>query len=144
MKKEKRKPKGRGGWRPNSGRPRKEFSEQQWEIMNALGEKFCTLEEISAFFYVNPNTLQARIAEKYEMTFDQWSKMRRYRGNVSLRCKAYAMATDKKKDNPYMLTFLMKNHLGMQDNPNSSEEKKTNNFTINLAYDPENIELENE
>ena len=92
------------------GRPRKEFSVEQFERMCEIQ---CTKEEIAAVFGFSEDTLERRIKEVYGDTFAVVFAQKREGGKESLRRAQWNTAI--KKENPIMQIFLGKNLLGQKD-----------------------------
>lgn len=72
------------------GRPRKEFSKEQFEYLCALQ---CTESEICSFFKVTSNTLVDRVKEWYDgKTFSEVRPLLAEAGKVSLRRAQFRLA----------------------------------------------------
>ena len=111
------------------GRPKKEIDKKAFESLCGIQ---CTVEEISAFFGVCEDTLNAWCKENYKdedgkgMTFSAVFKQKRQVGKISLRRSGFQMA----QKNPAVHIFYAKNHLGMTDkvetefNPESLKKAK--------------------
>lgn len=98
-----RKPTGK----PN-GRPRIQIDQKQFEKLCGIQ---CTCEEISDFFGVDEDTLNAWCKRTYGHTFSVVFKQKRGLGKISLRRRGFEMALTV----PSVHIFYAKNHLGMTD-----------------------------
>ena len=78
----------------------------------------CTLEEVCDFFDVNDKTLNSWCKSNYGTTFYEVFKVKRSRGQLSLRRTQWKLA----EKNPSMAIFLGKQYLKQKDNV--EEEKK--------------------
>jgi len=91
------------------GRPKKEFSIEQFEKLCALQ---CTELEICAWFSICEDTLNSRCKENYEgQTFSDVSKLKRKAGLISLRRNQWKLA----ENNAAMAIWLGKQHLNQRD-----------------------------
>lgn len=71
----------------------------------------CTLMEICDFFEVEDDTLNAWCKKTYGTTFSEVFKVKRGKGQISLRRMQWKLA----EKNPSMAIFLGKNYLGQKD-----------------------------
>ena len=92
------------------GRPRKEFSAEQFEKLCHIQ---CTKEEIAAFFGFSEDTLERRVREIYDETFAVVFAEKREGGRESLRRAQWKNAIE--GNNPIMQIFLGKIVLGQKD-----------------------------
>lgn len=90
------------------GRKYKEIDKKQFENLCALQ---CTLEEISGFFEVDEDTLNAWCKREYNCTFSDAFKQKREKGKISLRRYQFQQA----EKNPTMAIWLGKNYLDQTD-----------------------------
>jgi hypothetical protein len=90
------------------GRPRKDLNEADWEIAEKLASMLCTMEEISAFFGMGHHSFKRRLAEKYDMNFEQWAEQFSTLAKISLRRAQLKLALD---GNAAMLQHLGKVYL---------------------------------
>lgn len=97
------------------GRPKIEFSEQDWEKIIGLIRIQCTAEEICGIFGFSEDTLSRRIQEADWLdanSFAELYKKHQHEGKASLRRAQWKAAMD---GNPTMLVWLGKNNLGQTD-----------------------------
>lgn len=97
---------------PN-GRPRKTID---WEQAKIYAEAQCTLPEISAFFRMDENTLNAIAKREIGETFSSWLKRESSGGKCSLRRSLWRSATHETRPNIVAAIWLSKNYLDMKDN----------------------------
>ena len=94
------------------GRPRIEFDEKDWRLIENLCGHMCTKEEISSILGVSEDTLDRRIKEEYDCTFAVYFNKHSSKGKVSLRRHQFKLA---EAGNPTMLIWLGKQYLGQTD-----------------------------
>lgn len=94
------------------GRPPIEIDQEEFEKLCALQ---CTGEEIAGWFHVSVDTLNRWCKKTYKMNFAEISSEKREIGKISLRRRLF------QSNQPSVLIFLAKNHLGMSDNPKMDE-----------------------
>ena len=99
-----------------TGRPRKEINKESFEKLCGLQ---CTKEEIADFFDCSEDTIDRWCKREYKITFAAVFKKKSAAGRISLRRHAFRMA----EKNPGVLIFLMKNYLGLRDNPALAEDE---------------------
>jgi hypothetical protein len=94
------------------GRPRKEFSDKDFEKLVAMIRIQCTQEEVCSVFDMTADTLNARLQEMGEGNFSDLYKKHQGEGKTSLRRMQWKAA---EAGNPTMLVWLGKNMLGQSD-----------------------------
>lgn len=94
------------------GRPRIEFNDRDWKMVEQMCGLHCTGQEIAGFMDVSYETLVTRIREEYSLNFPEYFRMHVAKGLVSLRRKQRDVAMD---GNVQMLIHLGKNYLGQTD-----------------------------
>lgn len=97
---------GRG--KTHMGRLRKEFN---WEEFDKLCAMWAEKSEIASFFDLSISTIDRRLREEKQETFEVYSAKLRECGNITLRRQAFKEAL---KDNT-LLWKMMKHHLGYKD-----------------------------
>lgn len=124
---------------PLGGRPRIDFTEDQWKMIRQACQIQCTAEEIASMLECSVDTLERRIAELYECGFADYKKRHSGKGKMSLRRKQYETAM---AGNVTMQIWLGKqyldqrekndhNHGGQSDNPLTTRVE-------NVIIDPKN------
>ncbi len=108
------------------GRPRKEFSWEQFEKLCGLQ---CTRSEIAGFFDIHEDTLSDKVKELTGETFTAIYKRLSHPGKISIRRKQFALAD---KEHAQMLIWLGKQYLNQSDKVDSSHtvEKGSVNITL--------------
>jgi hypothetical protein len=101
------------------GRPKIEFTDAQWDQIDAMLGIDCTGEEVAAVMGVDYDTIAARVKWKHGVSFSDYIKQKRNVGNVSLRRKQWKAA---ESGNITMLIWLGKNRLGQTDKVDMSHE----------------------
>jgi hypothetical protein len=94
------------------GRPRIEFTEKEWEQIDAMCGILCRKEEICAIVNCSEDTLERRIKERSGLGFAEYFTQKSSNGKMSLRRRQYNKAMD--GDNT-MLVWLGKNWLKQTD-----------------------------
>lgn len=114
-------------------RPKKLFSDEQWEQIEKLASIQCTGEEIAAVMKVNYDTLNLRVKERFNESFSDWFKKASAQGKMSLRRWQFEGA---QKGNVTLLIWLGKQYLGQADKQEvfrndlvESKEKPKRSFT---------------
>lgn len=92
-----------------------------WALVDNLLVAGCMGTEICAHFDMHPNTFYAKIEEKYNMSFTQYSSEKKQKGCSILRAKQFEKAA--KGDNT-MLVWLGKNRLAQKDGDTNNEERE--------------------
>lgn len=128
-------PKRPGGPHPIMGRPPKEID---FKILDQLCMIQCTEAEIAAVFECNIDTLEARIHEKFGVTFSEYFEEKKGLGRISLRRRQYKRMMD---GSDALLIFMGKNYLGQAD---KSEVKGTLSHTMYDGYTVNELEGEAE
>lgn len=103
----KKNPKNKGG------RPKIEFSDEQWKEFESLCGFQSTKLEICEWFSITDKTLDLLLFEKYKKSFSEVFKQKRTKGLISLRRTQYQLA----QKSPAMAIFLGKNYLKQTDKP---------------------------
>ena len=116
----------------NLGRPRKEFSWEQFEKLCAIQ---CTKSEIAGYFDVSEDTIERRIKEITLETFAEVYKRLSSPGKISLRRQQFALA---KKDHAQMLIWLGKQYLGQSDKVHT--DTTITDSRVNINFDGEKKE----
>ena len=93
-------------------RPKIEFTEKQYDMIDQLIKIQCTGEEIAAVLKVDYDTLGKRIKEKHEINLSEYIKTNKGAGRASLRRMQWKAA---EKGNPTMLKWLGANILDQTD-----------------------------
>lgn len=107
-------------------RPKKELD---FTIIDSLCELQCTAVEICGVLGVCEETLNARIRERFDMSFSEYYSQKGSNGKVSLRRRQYKAAMD---GNSAMLIWLGKQWLEQSE----KHEIGGGEEPIKLAYDP--------
>jgi hypothetical protein len=90
------------------GRPRREFTEKDWQLLENCCRIHCTGEEVASVIGVDYDTLNARIKERYDCGFSDYIKTHADIGRASLRRMQFKIA---EQGNPTMLIWLGKQYL---------------------------------
>jgi len=90
------------------GRPRKEIDFKELEKLCHIQ---CTEIEISEWFHCSVDTLNARVKEKFGITFAEYFEKYRVSGKVALRRNIFKLS----EKQGHVAIFLAKNWLGMKD-----------------------------
>jgi hypothetical protein len=93
---------------PNMGRPKLEINWTQFETACSL---MATKEEICALFGISLTTLERRVKEKYDDTFEGVLEKSGATAKISLRRSQFNLA----KTNAAVCIFLGKQYLGQKD-----------------------------
>lgn len=94
------------------GRPRIEFDDKDWKMVEQMCALHCTGQEIAGFMGVSYETLVTRIREEYGLNFPEYFNLHVAKGLVSLRRKQRDVAMS---GNVQMLIHLGKQYLGQSD-----------------------------
>ena len=94
------------------GRPRIEFTDQDFQRLIAMAQIQCTAEEIAGVFGISPDTLDRRIKERGYAGFAELYKKHSDEGKASLRRMQWKAAEE---GNPTLLVWLGKQMLGQTD-----------------------------
>ncbi len=98
---------------PGMGRPKLEWSETQENMFNALmGIPFVTEEAICEVLKISRTTLQRRIREVHDSTFESYKKQKHEGMKMRLAGKQFESAM---KGNTTMMVWLGKQWLGQTD-----------------------------
>ena len=108
------------------GRPRVEVN---WDLVKALCEIQCTLEEIIAVTGVTESTIERACKREHKRTFADFSREKRRGGLISLRRAQWARM---RAGSDTMLIWLGKQHLGQKDI--RVEEIKTEKPNISITF----------
>jgi len=95
---------------PDIGRPRIDVD---WTQVDALLKIQCTGEEIASFLNVSYDTLERRCREDREISFADYSRLKREGGKPALRRAQWKLAVEGL--NATMLIWLGKQMLGQRD-----------------------------
>jgi len=118
------------------GRPKIEFSEKDWITIEECCGIHCTGEEIAGVLRVSYETLEARVKEKFGITFPEYFKQRSANGKMSLRRRQYTMAMD---GNATLQIWLGKQWLGQSD-----KFEHQGGVKFELSYNPDQLDPESE
>lgn len=94
------------------GRPRKDLTDKEWEMLLSMLRINCTQVECCSVFNMDDDTLERNIAERGEVNFSQLYKRYSGQGKTSLRRLQYASA---EAGNVTMQIWLGKQWLGQTD-----------------------------
>jgi hypothetical protein len=95
------------------GRPRQSLTtEDDWTDVMRLCQIQCSGNEIAQFFNISRDTLERRIAERYDQTLAEFINERQRIGHISLRRVQFQKALE---GNVTMLIWLGKQYLGQDD-----------------------------
>lgn len=94
-------------------RPKKNISQSQFETLCGIG---CTKTEICAVFECDEKTLTAWCKRTYKLGFSEVYKMKRDKGNASLRRLQFKEA---EKGNVTMLIWLGKQWINQTEKPSA-------------------------
>ena len=97
-----------------NGRPKKDLTEKDVELLNFLISIQCIAEECAAALKMDPDTLTARIKEAGYEGFSDYAAQYRANGHASLRRLQWRSA---QRGNWNAQKFLGKNWLGQSENP---------------------------
>lgn len=100
------------------GRPKIEWSTEQWEQFEKLCSIQCTQEEICDVMGVTDKTITRLVKDHYKDSFSEIYKIKSADGKASLRRIQFDIA---KKGNAGMAIFLGKNYLGQSDKQEYTE-----------------------
>lgn len=104
------------------GRPRKDLDDETFKILINLIEIQCTRDEICGVIGIGRETLNKRLKERGEESFEALYAKHQEGGKASLRRAQWAAAMD---GQPTMLVWLGKQVLGQRD-------------TVHMGNDPDN------
>ncbi len=110
------------------GRPRIEIDFEELDKLCALQ---CTQEEIAGWFECSIDTIEARIKERYDMTFPEYFAVKRQGGKISLRRKQYEVAM---RGNTTMLIWLGKQYLSQTDKQEITQDLTLESKTLEDFY----------
>jgi hypothetical protein len=114
------------------GRPRKEFSEEDWNTVDKLCNLLCTASEIADFMDVSVDTLYRRIQERHGCTFAEHLSKCAAHAKVALRRAQWKSAVE--HNNVAMQIWLGKQILGQRNNSNVSIQTYDPNKDIRNAW----------
>lgn len=106
-----------------------------WEIVDELMEAGCTGVEIASYFGLYPDTLYARVEDKYKCGFSAYLHQKRSVGDALIRKTQFDVAIDKDKT---MLIWLGKQRLDQRE-----PEQKTSNLNESAFVDYLQTQLDN-
>lgn len=106
------------------GRPRKDLTDKEWEMLLSMLRINCTQVECCSVFNMDEDTLERNIREREACNFSELYKRYSGQGKTSLRRLQYASA---EAGNVTMQIWLGKQWLGQTD---KSEIKQDNTHTI--------------
>lgn len=99
----------RDGIRPKKmGRPKIEID---WNLLDQLLGIFCTGEECASVLNVDYDTLQRKVKQEKNMTFTDYSEIKKGIGRASLRRRQFRLS----ESNPAMAIWLGKQYLAQKD-----------------------------
>ena len=103
-----------------------------WDHLDKLCLIQCTLDEISMFFNVSPDTIERRCEREKGMKYAEYHKTKSVGGKISLRRAMFRKAID--QDNATMQIWLSKQYLGMKDQLDSTinDESRSKPTIINV------------
>lgn len=93
------------------GRPKIEFDDKTWQLIDQLCMIQCTTEEILSFIGCSIDTFDRRVKEKFGITCAAYVKQKAEGGKTSLRRKQWVLA-DK---SAAMAIWLGKQYLGQRE-----------------------------
>jgi hypothetical protein len=94
------------------GRPRIEFTEKEWQIIENACKIQCTGEEIASLLGIDYDTMNSRIKETFGEGFSDYIKRFSLHGRTSLRRLQWKAA---ESGNTTMLIWLGKQYLEQSD-----------------------------
>lgn len=103
------------------GRPRIEITDKQWETIEAACKIQCTADEIGSLLGIHKDTIEARIKERFDISFSEYIKQHSHSGKSSLRRMQWKAAEN---GNTTMLIWLGKQYLGQSDKSESTVTTK--------------------
>lgn len=101
-----------GNGKAKGGRPRIEFTDEQWHTIINLAAIQCTAEEVAAVLEISPDTLHRRIKETHDTSTLEFLASHSHGGKVSLRRAQFKLAEE---GNPTMQIWLGKQYLNQKD-----------------------------
>lgn len=104
--------KGNGG-KKKMGRPRIDFTEEQWGLLDAILQYKATLEDCAGHLGCSEDTVENRVKERYGITFSEYRDKKMSSVRLSLQQKAIQQALS--GGNNTMLIFCLKNMCGWSD-----------------------------
>lgn len=126
------KPKNKGG------RPKIQWSDNDWQRFDSLCAIQCTQEEICSVMGVTDKTLTRLLQEKYNESFSEVYKRKSANGKMSLRRIQFEIA---KGGNATMAIFLGKQYLGQKDQIETNVPDTSININVSAAT-PEDMEMD--
>jgi hypothetical protein len=94
------------------GRPRIEFTDKEWALIENACKIQCTGEEIASLLGIDYDTMNSRIKETYNEGFSEYIKRFSLNGKTSLRRYQWKLA---ESGNATMLIWLGKQYLDQAD-----------------------------
>lgn len=94
------------------GRPTIELTDKDWKTLEGLCELHCTGEECAGILDIDYDTLNARIHDRFGISFSEYFSKKSAPGKISLRRMQFAKA---KKGETKMLIHLGKHWLQQHD-----------------------------
>jgi hypothetical protein len=94
------------------GRPRIEFTDKEWSIVENACKIQCTGEEIASLLEIDYDTMNTRIKERFDVGFSDYIKRFSLSGKTSLRRLQWKAAEG---GNSTMLIWLGKQYLDQSD-----------------------------
>jgi hypothetical protein len=120
--------------KPLMGRPRKEFSKEDWITIDKLCNLLCTAAEIADFMDVSVDTLYRRIQERYGCTFAEHLSKCAAHAKVALRRAQWKSAIE--NGNVSMQIWLGKQILGQKNNTDITiEDRSKYDIRAGWVYD---------
>lgn len=95
-----------------AGRPKTEWSDEQYRMFEALCAAFNTQEDICSVMGTTDKTLNKILKRRYKMNFSECFKKFSAKGRISLRKKQFEVAHS---GNVSMLIWMGKQHLNQTD-----------------------------
>jgi len=120
-----------------TGRPKIEWDEKQWEQFQALCEIQCTAVEVCSVMGVCEETLNRLCEDQLGMRFSEYIKSESAGGRTSLRRMQWDAA---RQGNPTMLVWLGKQYLGQSDKLETQNQNM--NYDMGVVEQVENAVLE--
>lgn len=99
-----------------TGRPQLDID---WEQFEKLCEIQCTAEEVAFWFRCSVDTIERAVKRKYKTTYADIMRQKGVRGRIAIRRELFQLGL---KGNLGALIWLSKNHLGMSDKVETTNE----------------------
>jgi hypothetical protein len=102
-----------------------EYKTIDWKMVEGLCRLHCTEVEIAGLCKINIDTLADAIKREHNQTFSEYFAEKSAAGKMSLRRSQWKVACE--TENPTMLIWLGKQHLGQTNKENVAIEAKVEN-----------------